>query len=320
MRKTKSLPKKTAGKTTSVPSARPMPGLGRGLSDIIAQGARTAASSPTVLAPNVPVGATVREIPLAEIRPNANQPRMRFVEEPLDELVASIQEHGILQPITVRPRDGHFEIIAGERRFRACQKAGLTAIPAIVKSVSDAEALELALVENLQREDLDPIEEARGYRQLADSFSLTQEQIAQKIGRNRATIANAVRLLELPEEIQGYLSQGRLTTGHAKAILGVAEPDLRIHLARQVIRRSLNVRQTEQLAAHPKTDKKAPGATTPPKGGALPANLQALQDAIQQKLGTRVTLHGVGNGGRIEVHYYTPSDLDRLLEILQIQL
>jgi ParB family chromosome partitioning protein len=295
-----------------------VPGLGRGLSDIIAQGVRRAAPSAAPLPANVPAGATVREIPLADIRPNANQPRMRFIEEPLDELVASIQEHGILQPITVRPKDGHFEIIAGERRFRACQKAGLSAIPAIIKPVSDAEALELALIENLQREDLDPIEEAKGYRQLADAFSLTQEQIARKIGKNRATIANAVRLLELPDEIQGYLSQGRLSPGHAKAILGVADVAMQTHLARQVIRRGLNVRQAEHMATQQKPSKKSGASKS--KAATLTADLQALQEAIQQKLGTRVTLHTAGNGGRIEVHYYTASDLDRLLEILHIQL
>lgn len=290
-------------------------GLGRGLSEIIAQGARSEAPPPPAA-----TGANIRQIPLAQIVANPRQPRTRFTEEPLDELVASIREHGVLQPITVRPRENHFEIIAGERRFRACAKAGLPTVPAIIKMVSDVEACELALIENLQRENLDPIEEARGYRQLADGFTLTQEKIAQKVGKNRATIANALRLLDLPEEVQSYLSQNRLSSGHAKAILSLTDAAHQTRVAREVIKRGLNVRQTERLTrpsdsggAAGKGRRAAAAATTSPQ-------LEAIRDALQQKLATRVQIHAAGNGGRIEIQYYTPTDLDRLLELFRIQL
>ncbi|MDD2706715.1 MAG: ParB/RepB/Spo0J family partition protein [Verrucomicrobiae bacterium] len=304
---------------------RPMPGLGRGLSDIIAQGARTSSTPP--VPPSAPPpssdNAGIRQLPLSLIKANPNQPRIHFTGEPLDELVSSIREKGVLQPITVRPRDQHFEIIAGERRFRACQKLGLETIPVLVKNATDEETLELALIENLQREDLDPIEEARGYRHLTSSFSLTQEQIAVKIGKKRATVANALRLLDLPDEVQGYLAQKRLTPGHAKAILSLSDQEKQLHFAREIIRRGLNVRQAEQFAqSHKPGAKPQASGTASPKTGPhpLPPNLQVIQDAIQQKLGTKVCLHASGNGGRVEVFYYTPTDLDRLLEILQIKL
>ncbi len=303
-------------KSSSAPS-RVATGLGRGLSDIIAQGARPA--SPTSAA--IPIG-QVRQIPLAQVVVNPRQPRLRFVEEPLDELVASIREHGILQPISVRPRENNqFEIIAGERRFRACHKAGLAAIPAIVKAVSDIEAYELALIENLQREDLDPVEEARGYRRLADDFSLTQEQIAQKVGKNRATVANSMRLLDLPEEVQGYLAQNRLSTGHAKAILGAGDSEAQTQVARRIIKQGLNVRQAEALVTQLRSPGTARGKSRKGSGTKeTPSDLRALQEALQHKLATRVNIHTIGNGGRIEIQYYTPSDLDRLLQLLQIQL
>jgi ParB family transcriptional regulator, chromosome partitioning protein len=296
------------------PSARPMAGLGRGLTDIIAQGTRPAVS-PT---PPFQTGSSVRQIPLNQIVPNPRQPRLKFLEEPLDELVLSIREHGILQPITVRPQGQNFEIIAGERRFRASQKAGLPSIPAIVKSVSDVEAYELSLIENLQRENLDPIEEARGYRKLADEFSFTQEIISQKVGKNRATVANAMRLLDLPEEVQSYIAQGRISIGHAKAILSLTNTEQQIKLAEAIIRNSLNVRQTEALVSKTKTaGGKRSGSG---KNFEIPTHLRPVQDALQQKLALKVHIQPVGNGGRVEIHYYTPTDLERLLEILGIQL
>jgi ParB family transcriptional regulator, chromosome partitioning protein len=301
--------------TRNEPAARPMAGLGRGLTDIIAQGTRPAAS------PSAPfqAGSSVRQIPLNQIVPNPRQPRLKFFEEPLDELVLSIREHGILQPITVRPQGQNFEIIAGERRFRASQKAGLPSIPAIVKSVSDVEAYELSLIENLQRENLDPIEEARGYRKLADEFSLTQELISQKVGKNRATVANAMRLLDLPEEVQSYIAQGRISIGHAKAILSLSNTEQQIKLAEAIIRNSLNVRQTEALVSKTKTSSGGKRSASG-KNLEIPAHLRPVQDALQQKLALKVHIQPVGNGGRVEIHYYTPTDLERLLEILGIQL
>lgn len=317
------MPKSSSTKRTGSAPSRPSPGLGRGLSEIISQSASSPATGKG-LQLNVPAttGTTVRPIPLSQIVTNPRQPRLRFAEEPLEELVASIREHGILQPITVRPRENQFEIIAGERRYRACQKAGLATIPAIVKVVSDIEAYELALIENLQREDLDPVEEARGYRRLVDDFSLTQEQIAQKVGRNRATVANAMRLLDLPNEIHGYLSQNRLTPGHARAILGLVDKDHQIRVARGVIKQGLNVRQTEQLVARFRSGASMPNGRISRSitSGKTPPHLHAIRDALQQKLATRIQIQPSGNGGRIEIHYYNPLDLDRLLELLQIRL
>ncbi len=307
-------------KSASTPPSRPMTGLGRGLSDIIAQGARPA--TPATITPIAPDSPGMRTIPLSQIVPNPRQPRIRFVDEPLDELVASIREHGILQPITVRHKSNGYEIIAGERRFRACQKAGLAAIPAIVKDVNDAEAYQLALIENLQRENLDPIEEALGYRKLASDFSLTQEQIAQKVGKNRTTITNSMRLLELPEEIQGYVTHGQLSTGHAKAILGAGDPAQQIRIAHEAIRLGLNVRNTEQLVARYRSGSGARPTKSSRKGSEpeTPAHIRAIEEALQQRLATRVQLHTSGNGGKIEIQYYTPSDLDRLLEFFQVRL
>lgn len=311
--------KKTPSKHS--PHSRPITGLGRGLTDIIQEGGRSAGGPP----PSSVVASGVRLVELTHIAPNPRQPRSHFVDEPLDELAASIREKGVLSPITVRPmpgENGRFEIIAGERRFRACKKLGISSIPVIVKVVSDGEAYELSLIENLQRENLNPMEEARGYQRLLKDFALTQEQIAKKVSRNRVTIANAVRLLELPEEIQGYLSQGLLSTGHAKAILALPEEAQRVRLARDVLKQGLNVRQTEQTAARLRSGGSARrdmrSANVDRK--ILPTHFSAIQDALQQKLAMKVQIHPDGNGGRIEVTYYTPSDLDRVLEILQIRL
>jgi ParB family transcriptional regulator, chromosome partitioning protein len=309
-------PQKSSKSISRPGETRPTTGLGRGLSDIITQGARSFNATPVAVA-----GPSIRQLLLSQIVANPRQPRVRFIEEPLDELVASIKEHGILQPITVRPRDHQFEIIAGERRFRACQKAGLSNIPAIVKTVSDLEAYELALIENLQRENLDPIEEARGYRRLVVDFSLTQEQISQKVGKNRATIANAMRLLDLPEEIQSYLAQNRISQGHAKVILSLENSEQQIKLAEEIIRQSLSVRQTEawisrwRLGSGDKT--KSSRSKIPHE---TPAHLRAIQESLQQKLAMRVHIQPSGNGGRVEIHYYTASDLDRLLELLNVQV
>lgn len=313
-------PHKPKGKLP-VSAPKPMANLGRGLSDIISQGAK-AVAAPS-FTPPIPVsgGTQVRQLPLSSIHPNPKQPRLRFVEEPLEELSSSIKEHGVLQPITVRAQGDRYEIIAGERRFRASQKAGLSTIPAIVKNVSDVEAYELALIENLQREDLDAIEEARGYQRLANEFNLTQEQIAQKVGKNRATVANSTRLLDLPEEIQSFVSQKLLTAGHAKAILGIPSAELQVRTAHDVIKQGLNVRQTELLISKRKeaaTPRKTNNGSTNPKD--IPAHYRAIQDAIQQKFGTKVLIHPVGNGGKIEIQYYAPVDLERILQILQIQL
>jgi ParB family transcriptional regulator, chromosome partitioning protein len=258
-------------------------------------------------------------IPVDRVRANPRQPRREFTESALQELVASIREHGILQPIAVRQStEGNFELIAGERRWRAAKLAGLTEVPALLKLTDDAGSLELALVENLQREDLNALEEARGYQELSETFGLTQEVIASKVGKDRATVANAIRLLQLPERLQHYVAHGQLSAGHAKALLGIENQEVQVRVAESVIRDGLNVRVTERLIRSLTTAKRprTPKAIAAENG----AQLKALEDALQQKLGTRVKIVSKGKQGRIEIEYFTPEDLDRLLQQLGVSI
>ncbi len=313
--------------------------LGRGLDALINAGiTRTVvAEVPRFEAPvTPPISEPVAEvrgvqhIPVDQVQRSRYQPRSDFDPDQLQELADSIRQRGVVQPLLVRPwRDGQitdavdgaatvrFELIAGERRWRAAREAGLTTIPAIVREASDQEALELALIENLQREDLDAIEEARAYQQLATQFQLTQEQIAQKVGRNRATVANALRLLSLPDEVQQWVGTGRLSVGHAKAILSLTIGEEQRLVAERVLKRNLSVRDTEalveQLKGLAKAKVRAVGASVK-----LPA-ITALEERLQQRLGTRVTMrHGRSGKGRIEIEYYGNDDLTRLLGLLGI--
>jgi ParB family chromosome partitioning protein len=254
------------------------------------------------------------------------QPRKHFREEQLTELMDSIREHGIIQPLTVRRVNGNLELIAGERRFRASEKLGLKEVPVIEREASDREVLEMALIENLQREDLNPIEEAEAYSRLAKEFNLRQEDIAQRVGKNRATVANAMRLLDLAPGVKSMLSQGRLTTGHAKAILGLRDPALQALIADKVVRQGLTVRATEKLihaeqqAALPgKSTKAANGSTIPgntPRDSA--AAIQRIQSNLRHKLATSVNVHHGEKKGKIEIEYYGNDDLGRLLELLGV--
>ena len=286
-------------------------GLGKSLDEIISAGVRRPPPQSGIPGPVAPPDALTRLIPIGKISANPRQPRRQFKEQALQELAASIREHGLLQPIAVRQRpDGMFEIIAGERRLRAAQMAGLTEIPAMVHSTDDAGSLELALVENLQREDLNPLEEAYGYEQLAAQFGLTQEEIAGKVGKDRTTVANALRLLQLSPKLHHYLVHGQLSAGHAKSLLSITSEDLQIKAAEAVIRDGLSVRATEQLV-------RGLAAGRRPRGkGSLPvvsANIKAIEDALQQKLATRVRVISKGDKGRIEIEYFSRDDLDRLL-------
>ena len=286
-------------------------GLGKSLDEIISAGVRRPPPQSGIPGPVAPPDALTRLIPIGKISANPRQPRRQFKEPALQELAASIREHGLLQPIAVRQRpDGMFEIIAGERRLRAAQMAGLTEIPAMVHSTDDAGSLELALVENLQREDLNPLEEAYGYEQLAAQFGLTQEEIAGKVGKDRTTVANALRLLQLSPKLHHYLVHGQLSAGHAKSLLSITSEDLQIKAAEAVIRDGLSVRATEQLV-------RGLAAGRRPRGkGSLPvvsANIKAIEDALQQKLATRVRVISKGDKGRIEIEYFSRDDLDRLL-------
>ncbi|MFM7180290.1 MAG: ParB/RepB/Spo0J family partition protein [Verrucomicrobiales bacterium] len=262
-------------------------------------------------------GERVEKVPLDRLTASPLQPRRNFAEEALEELKESIRQHGIIQPLIVREVGGRLELIAGERRFRASQLLGLTELPVIRRSATDRDVLEMALIENLQREDLDPVEEARGYERLAREFSLRQEDIAARVGKNRATVANAIRLLDLDEMVQGYLARGLITTGHAKAILAIKEAEHQRAVAEQVIKRKLTVRQTEALVVE-QLDKTGGQKRSRKSGGTrvLPAHLADIESRLREKFSTQVQLIHSDKRGRIEIEYYGDGDLDRILEAL----
>jgi ParB family chromosome partitioning protein len=256
----------------------------------------------------------LREIDIERILPNAHQPRKHFEESALNELADSIREHGVVQPIVVRPlEDGFFQLIAGERRWRASQRAGLTRVPAVVREAGEHDALELALIENLQREDLNPIEEAQAYERLISDFGLTQEEVARRVGKNRTTIANMLRLLRLPPEVQEWLRENQLTTGHAKALLSLNDLNAILDSARKIIQGNYSVRQAEMLVsryannATEKGDSAGTAETVDP-------NVTAAIHALEQALGTKVTLQENGGKGRIEIHFYSFEEMNRLYE------
>ena len=278
-------------------------------------------------------GNAVRHIGIDAIERSPFQPRTEFDSEQLRELADSIKQRGVIQPLLVRPiktkaapnafgaalqSDGarRYELIAGERRWRAAREARLTTIPAFVREASDQEVLEIALIENLQREDLNAIEEARAYEQLATQFKLTQEQIAQKVGRSRAAVANSMRLLGLPSEVQSWIADNRLSVGHAKAILGLPSSAEQRLVAERVLKRSLTVRETEQLIEQLKGEAKvrARTMTTTVKS----THVLAIEERLQQKFGTHVSVHHGKKKGRIEIEYYGNDDLARLLGLLGI--
>jgi ParB family chromosome partitioning protein len=307
--------------------------LGRGLDALIGGGFTTtvAVEPPHTPLAVRPLGAPVapqtvaneqrdgiRQLDITAIDRSRFQPRTEFDPQQLRELADSIRQRGVMQPLLVRPLNGtgRYELIAGERRWRAAQQAGLTTIPAIVREASDQEALEIALIENLQREDLNPIEEARAYEQLTTQFKLTQEQIAEKVGRSRAAVANAMRLLALPGDVQSWIADNRLSVGHAKAILGLSLAEEQRLVAERVLKRNLTVRETEKLVEQLKGDAKVRarrmGSTV------KSAHILALEEKLQQKLGTHVAVFHGKKKGRIEIEYYGNDELSRLLGILGI--
>lgn len=274
-------------------------GLGRGLDALM--GERPDSS----LAP--------AELPLAEIDVSGEQPRRRFVDETLDELAQSITSHGILQPILVEPVGGRYRIIAGERRFRAAQRAGLQRIPAVVRASSDDERLTLALIENIQREDLTPMEEAQAYRRLLDVSGVSQEELAVRVGKHRSTIANSVRLLGLPVEVQNALADGTITAGHARALLMIPDPDERQRLFKRIAQYS--VREAEAYAARVRDREERGGAgraaNRPTQTPADP-HLRDLQQRLIDSFGTKVAVTGTAQRGKIEISFFNPDDLERL--------
>jgi len=293
-------------------------GLGRGLSSLL--GARPPADKQTKAGNSPTPNETPNEVPIGEILPGAMQPRNGFDDASLNELAESIRENGIMQPLVVRPREGGYDLIAGERRWRASQMAGLANVPIVIRDVDDRTALELALVENLQRENLDPIEEAKGYAQLVDQFDLTQEEVAAKVGKNRATVANALRLIKLPPEVQTYMRDGLLSSGHAKVILGLKQAKDQIAAAKRVIKKELSVRQTEELlgelgqATPGKTKRGAIG-----KSAATDAYILSLEGKLRERLGTKVALRYRNGKGSVDIKFFNDEDLQRILETLSIK-
>ncbi len=257
----------------------------------------------------------VRRVPVGQVKPCAFQPRKDFPPEALRELADSIKEQGIVQPLIVRPQGNHFELIAGERRWRAAQLAGLTEVPVIVREADDRAVLEMALIENLQRENLNAIEEALGYAQLVSQFQLTQEQVATKVGKSRAVVANALRLLKLPGDVQNFIRDGRLSVGHAKVVLGLANPLQQSEAAERIIKEGLNVRQAEGLVAKWQSRGETKKTRTPLPTDAHVAN---LENKIREKLGTKVLLRYKDGKGALEISFFSDAELEGVLQAMGI--
>jgi ParB family chromosome partitioning protein len=291
--------------------AEKRPALGRGLSALIppAPLAPPAAAAPRAPAPGRPAGPP-HELDIDLLTPNPRQPRTYIEEQALEELAQSIRTNGVIQPVVVRPSGDRYEIVAGERRWRAAQRAGLLKVPVVVRHVTDANLLQVALIENIQREDLNPIEEAQAYRRLSDEMHLSQEEIAASVGKDRATVANYVRLLRLPAEVRNEVATSAISMGHARALLALPDEPAQRRVAREVVSRGLSVRDTEALVRR---------ETAPPQP-AEPAkadpNTRAAEDQLKLALGTRVRILRQRRGGRIEIDFASEDELQRLFEQL----
>jgi ParB family chromosome partitioning protein len=278
--------------------------LGRGLEALI-PGAGKTPGAPLDAVP----GEAEQQVAIERISLNPRQPRSDFDEDTLAELANSIRAKGVIQPLLVRPREGGgYELVAGERRLRAAERVGLSRVPVVVREVSDAESLELAVIENVQRDDLSPIEEAVAYQRLLDEFGHTQEELAERVGKSRPAVANALRLLRLPESIKRDLANGRITAGHARVLLSIERPEQQLRAARQIVARQMSVRDAERLAPTRRTA--ARSATRDP-------HLQALERELATVLGTRVRIRLRGRGGCIEIEYYSNEQLQGLTDSLR---
>jgi ParB family transcriptional regulator, chromosome partitioning protein len=290
--------------------------LGRGLEALL--------GSPTATAPTAPTSGPAstseppyRSIPIQQIQPNPFQPRKEFREDELAQLQASLSANGLLQPITVRRAGNHFELIAGERRLRAATRLGWSEIPAIIKDYDDKALLTLALVENLQRADLNPIEEAEGYSRLSAEFALTQQEIAEVVGKDRSTVANSLRLLNLPAVVRRMLQDGQLSVGHARPLLGLASERVMIDLAREAVAKNLSVRDVERRVKQAGTSTRQPNAVAEKNGTARSAELRRVTDRLRRRLQTDVTVHiDDKDRGQLRVSFYSTDDLNRLIELI----
>lgn len=305
-------------------------GLGRGLASLIPQNRSTGqnkkiteqkedfnyfgsapVSTDVAAIENNPAQSGVQEIELIRIVPNPHQPRLRFDEEKLQELAASIKEHGVIQPLIVTKNNNQYEIIAGERRFKASKLAGLTTVPVIVRDATELQKLELAIIENVQRHDLNVIEEAKSYLRLASEFDLSQDEVAKKMGKSRSVVANKLRLLHLPIEIQKALTSGKITEGHAKAILAIENPEKQRALFEMILKNSLTVRQTEDKT-------KEISVKTHTRHVAIDPEVKRIEDMLAGTLGTKVKLAKSGTGGKIVIDYYSQEELDNILSKVHI--
>lgn len=248
------------------------------------------------------------DLDVDQIRPNPNQPRQRFDEQAIDELAQSIRESGLVQPLLVVPEDDHYQIVVGERRWRAAQKAGLRKVPVLIRTIPKEKQLEFALIENIHREDLNPLEIGLAYQRLTQDLNLTQQEIADKVGKDRTSITNYIRLLKLPEEVRRYLAEEKLTMGHAKALLALEEEELQLSVGRQVAEKGLSVRQTENIVARMKEH-----APRTQRSLADP-DLHALQEELIKTLGTKVQIKGSRNKGVVRIFYFSLDDLNRIYD------
>lgn len=252
-------------------------------------------------------------IDINEIKPNQNQPRKSFNEEKLEELAASIIENGLIQPVILRKADKGYEIVAGERRWRACRKAGLKEIPCIIREFTDEQNMLIAIIENMQREDLNPVEEAEGLNQMIVNFGMTQEQVSKSVGKSRPYITNALRLLKLPSEIREMLLANQLSAGHARAIAGIGDTEKQIQLAEYAIKEGLSVREIEKIIK----EENAPKKKISRKKAEKSADVRKVEDDLKQIMGTKVNLNQSGKKGKIEIEYYSRDELERLIELLK---
>ena len=252
------------------------------------------------------------------VQPNKEQPRKTFDEEKINELAESIKNYGVLQPLLVQKNDSFYEIIAGERRWRAAKAAGLKEVPAVLKEYSKQEAMEISLIENVQRADLNPIEEALGYRQLIDKFGLTQEEIAVRVAKSRTAITNTMRLLKLDEQIQNMLVQGVITSGHARALLSLEDTQMQLKAAKEILDKKLSVRETERLVKRLQKEASGEKKEEKKKDETLALIYQDLEDRMKSVMGTKVSIHNKDkNKGRIEIEYYSEAELERIVEMIE---
>jgi len=305
----------------------PKMGLGRGLSALVS----TAAAVPVApqsrvqhepinandVLPRDTEGAAVTFVELSRLNPNPNQPRTEFSDPEIAELSESIKALGVLQPILVRSHGSGYQIIAGERRYRAALRAGLSQVPVVVRDLSDKETLEVAIVENVQRQDLNPIEEAKGYQRLMDEFALTSQEVAERVGKDRATVSNLARILKLPPVVQEMVRDGRLSVGHAKAILTVKEPVAQISLANKVVAEIMSVRALESIVSRDVVLETPRKQSAHGKREHVP-QYPELEERLRNSLGTKVSIHRGARGGSIELHFFSDAELDRLIDILSV--